>query len=396
MATGLLIIIYLAFISLGLPDSLLGSAWPAIQQEFEAPLGQAGIISVIISLGTIISSLSSAAVLKKFSTGKVTFVSVLMTAAAMLGFSLSPSVWWLLLFSVPLGLGGGSVDAGLNNYIAQHYEAHHMSWLHCFWGVGATLGPIIISRFIGSDGSSWRNGYLFISILQFGLTVVLLLSLPLWKKAERQKAASEDPEESDFDSVPEAANPLTIRGVPYSMLTFLFYCGAELSVGLWGSSFLVNMKHLSPEEGAGWVSLYYGGITVGRFLSGFISMKISSKMMIRIGQGIIFAGSLLLILPLPTAFSLLSFILIGLGCAPIFPSMIHETPRRFGKANSQKVIGLQMATAYTGNLLLPPLLGFISTQSSMIIFPFFVTACAAGMLLCSEKINLLLRQNRNG
>ncbi len=384
MTTLLLITIYLAFISLGLPDSVLGSAWPVMQKALDVPIETAGLISLFIAGSTIVSSLFSGIVIKRLGTGLVTLLSCLMTAAALVGFSFAPSVIWLIVLAVPLGLGGGSVDAGLNSYVAAHYKAHHMNWLHCFWGVGATLGPIIMSFHIAN--ADWRSGYFSIAMIQFGLVVLLLISLPLWKKTAKTNSATQEQTE-----VQHPTATIGRKGVKYALLAFLFYCGVETTMGLWGSSFLVNIKQLSPADAAGWVSLFYGGITAGRFISGFISFKVANKTLIRWSQIIVLTGTLLFTLPLPTFLSLAGFLIVGLGCAPIFPSMIHETPVRFGQEESQKIIGYQMASAYTGSTLLPPFLGTLAAQTSIIIFPFFIGICAVLMLLCSERINIMAK-----
>lgn len=392
MTTLLLLTIYLAFISLGLPDSVLGSAWPVMQIELGVPIETAGLISLVIAGNTIISSLFSGIVIKRLGTGLVTLLSCVMTATSLVGFSFAPSVFWLIMLAVPLGLGGGSVDAGLNSYVAAHYRAHHMNWLHCFWGVGATLGPIIMSFHIAN--ADWRSGYFSIAMLQFVLVVVLLVSLPLWKRAAQANQAMHEQAEQQHGQ----HAPIGRQGVKYALLAFLFYCGVESAMGLWGSSFLVNIKHLSPADAAGWVSLFYAGITVGRLVSGFISFKVANKVLIRWSQIIVLSGTLLFMLPLPAFISLAGFLIVGLGCAPIFPSMIHETPVRFGQEQSQKIIGYQMASAYTGSTLLPPFLGFLAAQTSIIIFPMFVAVCAVLMLICSERINTMmartLRQSR--
>ncbi len=400
MATFFLIIIYLSFISLGLPDSLLGVAWPVMQLDIKAPFEAAGFVSMTVTAGTIISSLASGTVIRRLGTGKVTFISCLMTAASLFGFSFVPSLFWLILLAIPLGLGAGSVDSALNNYVATHYKAHHMSWLHCFWGVGATVGPIIMSQFIAKQ-NSWRSGYITVSVLQFTVAALLFFTLPLWNRSARDANnrptdLNEDNEDKDVKVVsPIATNGklkiLQIKGVKLALASFLFYCGTEATMGLWGSSFLVNVKELPAAVAAQWVSLYYAGITIGRLISGFVTMKISNTMLIRMGQIIALAGAAILLLPLPTIFSLMGFILIGLGCAPIFPCMLHETPARFGKENSQKIMGYQMAAAYTGSTLLPPFLGLIVSHSAMTLLPFFVLAYIAAMLLGSEKINILMK-----
>ncbi|PKM51439.1 MAG: MFS transporter [Firmicutes bacterium HGW-Firmicutes-7] len=393
MATLFLLIIYLAFISLGLPDSLLGVTWPLMRLDFNASLGAAGFISMIISGGTIVSSLLSGTLLHKFGTGKMTFVSVLMTAGALLGFSLAPSFIWLLFLAIPLGLGAGTVDAGLNAYVAAHYKSHHMSWLHCFWGVGAMTGPIIMAQNIGHQ-SSWRNGYLIVSMVQFALVILLFFALPLWDKVSKLTKSTAPAETEPFynGTLPKKADhPLKIKGLKIALISFLFYCGAEATMGLWGSSFLINVKGLDVVTAAKWVSMFYAGITVGRLITGFITMKVSNKVLIRSGEIVLLIGALLLLLPLPNTFSLVGFILVGLGCAPIFPCMLHETPERFGKENSQMVMGFQMAVAYTGGTFLPPIFGWIASSTTIAIFPFFILVYVIAMLLSSEKVNLNMK-----
>lgn len=390
MTTFLLIIIYLAFISLGLPDSLLGAAWPVMRDEFEAPLDTAGYLFMTISGGTIISSLVSGRLLIKFGTGKVTFISVLMTAIALLGFHFAPSVIWIVICAIPLGLGAGAVDAGLNDYVALHYKAHHMSWLHCFWGVGATLGPIIIAQFIAESGA-WRSGYLTIAIIQFALVLLLLFTLPLWGKVARLTESSDEKNQEFIENrVVKSKKPLKIKGVKFSLTAFFFYCGVEATMVLWGSSFLVNIKGLNPATAAIWVSLYYAGITIGRLITGFITFKLSNRQLILIGQLMALFGAIVLLLPLQTVFSLIAFIIIGLGLAPIFPCMLHETPRRFGKEHSQIIMGYQMAFAYSGTTFIPPVIGFVATYLTIGIVPICIMLFIVGMLLSSERLNVLL------
>lgn len=386
----------MAFISLGLPDSLLGSAWPVMKLDFDAPPETAGILFMIIAASTIVSSLVSGTVIKRFGTGKVTLISCLMTAGALLGFSFSPSLIWLFLLAIPLGLGGGSVDAGLNNYVAAHYKAHHMSWLHCFWGVGATLGPIIMAQYISKE-NIWRQGYLNVAVIQFALVLILLFTLPLWERVAKSSKHHSNEELLDLndelnDETTKPKKPLQIKGVKLALVTFLFYCGIEASVGLWGSSFLVDMKDLPAATAAKWVSYYFAGITVGRFLTGFITFKISNRHLIRGGQMIALLGAVLLILPLPIGFSLAGFMIIGFGLAPIFPCMLHETPIRFGKKHSQTIMGYQMAMAYTGSTLMPPILGFLAAYTTMGIFPFYIIMSAAAMFLITERLNVFLKR----
>ncbi|KKC49146.1 MULTISPECIES: MFS transporter [Paenibacillus] len=394
MAAFFLIIIYLAFISLGLPDSMLGAAWPALHRDIGAPVSMAGLIFMTVTAGTIVSSLATGILLKRFGTGKVTLFSCLVTAAALLGFSYAPATAWLFVFAVPLGLGAGCVDAGLNSYVAEHYKARHMSWLHCFWGVGATLGPVIMAHSILER--SWRNGYLNVSLIQFGLVLILLLTLPLWAKVARlsrtdQAGGSEATEENDRAG---GAIPFKIKGVKLALLSFLFYSGVEATLGLWGSTYLSESKGVSATDAAKWISFYYGGITAGRFLAGFVTFKLSNRAMIRGGQLLAVTGIVLMLLPLPTVFSLIGFVVVGLGLAPIFPCMLHETPVRFGKGPSQSIMGFQMAAAYTGSTLLPPLFGFIASRSASGILPLYLLVLAAGLLLFSERINAFMKRRR--
>ncbi|MGG3452682.1 MFS transporter [Paenibacillus rhizolycopersici] len=393
MATFFLLIIYLAFISLGLPDSLLGSAWPIMRGDLGAPLGTAGVLFMIVAAGTIVSSLASGTVLRRFGTGKVTLASCIMTAVALLGYSLAPSVFWLGVCAIPLGLGAGSVDAGLNNYVAAHYKTHHMSWLHCFWGVGATLGPVIMAGFISGDGH-WRNGYLTVAIIQFALVVILFFTLPLWDRVAQSAGDFRKEELSELEAEPSDAGrvkPLQIPGVKLALVSFLFYCGVEATVGLWGSSYLVGVKNIGAATAASWVSMYYAGITAGRFIAGFVTFKVSNLVMIRTGQITALFGAVLLILPLPAILSLIGFLVIGLGLAPIYPCMLHETPVRFGKQQSQTIMGVQMAVAYTGSTFMPPLLGFLASHSTIGVFPLYIVLSAAAMWLFSERLNIFLK-----
>jgi len=360
--------------------------------DIGASLEAAGIVSMTITFGTIISSLLSEKLIKRFGTGKITFASVLSTAVALLGFSVSGSIIWLIAFAVPLGLGAGSIDVGLNNFVALHYRAHHMSWLHCFWGVGATLGPVIMSMCIKSN-NGWRSGYLIISMIQFVMAAILLPSIPVWSRIP-ENTDPEEPMENTFLDESNGNGAFRVKGLILSLTVFLFYCGIETTTGLWGSSYLVNVKHMDPADAARWISLYYAGITLGRFVVGFITMKLSNRDLIRWGQVIILTGIALLLLPLPLQVSNSGFVLIGLGCAPIFPSMIHETPNRFGRSNSQKVIGLQMAFAYIGSAGLPPLTGFIAARMTIKIFPYFLAAFALIMLISTELINSIMQKRR--
>lgn len=396
MATFFLMLIYITFISLGLPDSLLGAVWPVMRGDIGASLGAAGILSMIVSGGTILSSLASERVINRFGTGPVTAVSVLATAAALLGFSQSPSFVWLIGMAIPLGLGAGAVDAALNNYVAVHYEARHMSWLHCFWGVGAFCGPMILAACI-QRGYGWRTGYLVIGCIQAGIAILLFATLWLWSRQNREKHGLEDEDVGDAlnRDLPKMP-PLQIPGVLFALLTFLFYCAAEHSTGLWSASYLVEQRGLSETWGARGAALFFGGITVGRFLNGFLAHKYPGPFLIRLGVLVIMTGAVLILLPLPAAVAFAGLGVIGLGCAPVYPCMIHETPRRFGIANSQKIVGLQMAVAYCGSTFLPPLLGFAAERLGLVIFPYVVFLFGLAMLALSESITRAVARGRKG
>ncbi len=383
----LLAIIYLAFISLGLPDSLLGAAWPSMYPEFQVPVSYAGIISMVIALGTVISSLMSDRLTKRLGAGLVTAISVAMTALALFGFSFSHSFWVLILWSIPYGLGAGSVDAALNNYVALHYKSRHMSWLHCMWGVGASAGPYIMG-FALSHGQNWNGGYRYIGILQVILTFILFISLPLWKK-EKKDAASES--DATSDHILTLREIFAIPGVKSVMLMFFCYSAIEQTSGLWASSYLVLHKGVAPETAATFASLFYIGITIGRAISGFITMKLNDTQMIRLGQGIILLGVLALFLPLGSTISLIGFILIGLGCAPIYPCIIHSTPDHFGADRSQAIIGVQMASAYVGTCLMPPIFGLIANNITVALLPAYLILF---LVLLSVMHEILIQKTR--
>lgn len=379
----LLVIIYISFISLGLPDSLLGSAWPSIYPELKVPVSYAGIISMIIALGTIVSSLQSDRLTRKLGTGKVTAVSVGMTAAALFGFSVSHSFWMLCLWAVPYGLGAGSVDASLNNYVALHYESRHMSWLHCMWGVGATIGPYIMG-FALTGGMTWNGGYRIISMIQIVLTILLVVSLPLWKGKNSSGSSSENSQAQP--SALSIRNILRIPGAKEVMVCFFCYCAIEQTAALWASSYLTLYKGVPAETAARFAGMFFIGITVGRALSGFITMKLNDVQMIRLGQGLIGAGVLIMLLPLGAGASLAGLIIIGLGCAPIYPCIIHSTPDRFGADRSQAIIGVQMASAYVGTCLMPPLFGLIANHVSVSLFPVYMLVILVLMTVMHELL----------
>jgi fucose permease len=380
----LLVVIYLAFIGLGLPDALLGAAWPVMRLDIGASLPAAGAISLVVCGGTVVSSLASNRLIHRFGTGRVTLASVLATALALLGMAHSNSYAPLCVLAVPLGLGAGSIDAALNNFVAVHYRASHMSWLHCCWGIGATAGPILMSRFIMAN-PGWRGGYMAVSSLLFCLTLVLLPSLPLWGRAGHVQEAGERGNPNGAPLVTNA-QALRIPGIKHALAAFLCYCGCELSAGLWAASYLVEVRGQAAAAAATWASLYYGGITAGRFCSGFAAAKLSGPGLIRLGCSVSLSGVIILMLPGPAICSLAGFTLIGLGCAPFYPAMIHETPARFGEKNSQAAMGLQMASAYIGSTFLPPLAGLLLQRFTMSALPWFLFALIAGMFFFSERI----------
>lgn len=376
----LLAIIYIAFISLGLPDALLGSAWPSMHVQLNVPVSYAGIISMIISAGTIISSLLSDKMNRLLGTGKVTAVSVGLTAISLLGFSMSGSFLMLCVIALPYGLGAGAVDAALNNYVALHYKARHMSWLHCFWGVGATIGPYIMGACL-TGGLKWSSGYQIIGILQVVLTAILIFSLPLWKKSEKTEEAEQTQNRLGMGKL------LGLPGVKEVLIAFFCYCAVEQTAGLWGASYMVMERGMSPQSAAKWASLFYLGITIGRFVCGFISMRMSDKAMIRLGQGMIIAGILLLIFPWGNLIMCIGLVVVGLGCAPIYPSIIHETPANFGAGLSQALIGMQMAFAYVGTTVMPPLFGAIAGKAGIWLYPFYLLIITLLMIWMVEKLN---------
>ena len=385
----LLAVIYLSFISLGLPDALLGSAWPTMYQEFHVPVSYAGILSMTIAGGTIISSLQSDRLTKKFGSGKVTAFSVLMTAVALFGFSISSSFWMLFLWAIPYGLGAGSVDASLNNYVALHYEGRHMSWLHCMWGVGASVGPYIMS-FVLTNGQSWNMGYRYISIIQIVLTAMIMISLPLWKNRSSEEITGIDSnvsENTNPDKVLSLKEIFAIPGAKPLLLMFFCYCALEQTAGLWASSYMVLKHGLDVKTAAGYGSLFYVGITIGRAISGFITMKLNDNQMIRLGQALVLIGIALMFLPLGHQVALVGLIIVGLGCAPIYPCVIHSTPANFGADKSQAIIGVQMASAYVGTLAMPAIFGFVANHISAALFPFYLLLILA--LMFSMHVRLL-------
>lgn len=390
MVNLLLAIIYLAFISLGLPDGLLGAGWPSMYKDLNVPMSYAGLVSMIIAAGTIISSLFSDRLTKKLGTGYVTMLSVLLTALALFAFSISNSFWMICLFAIPYGLGAGSVDASINNYVALHYKSNHMSWLHCMWGVGAAVGPYVMG-FVLTHGKSWHYGYSYIGIVQVVLTIILFFSIPLWKKSSQENEEELKEENNHIFSLKEI---IKIPGVLPIMITFFCYCSLEQIAGLWASSYLVLHHHINADLAASFASMFYIGIMIGRGLSGFLTFKLSDSKMIRLGLIIIALGIILLMIPLGKYVALAALILVGLGCAPIYPCLIHSTPIYFGKVRSQAIIGVEMASAYVGTCLMPAFFGLIANKISISLFPFILSIILILMILMYGRLIKINNQKK--
>lgn len=370
----LLALIYIAFISLGLPDSLLGSGWPAMRADLGVPVSYMGIVSMVISGGTIVSSLFSDSLTRKCGARVVTAVSVLLTAVALLGFSFSGKFWMLIVFAIPYGLGAGAIDAALNNYVALHYKAKHMSWLHCFWGVGTIVSPFAMSYALAT--STWHNGYRIVGFVQLGIAALLLLTLPVWKV--NQNAAAETQKKIGLPAA------VKIRGVPFLLIGFFAYCAAEATTMGWASTYFAEVKGVSADQAAQYASLFYIGITVSRFLSGFVSEKLGDRKLILTGTAILTCGILLLMIPAASGVAIAGFIVIGFGCGPIYPCIIHSTPYNFGAENSGAIIGIQMASAYVGSTFMPPLFGLLGNKISFSILPVYIFIFFLLMIVMTE------------
>ena len=394
MVSLLLALIYLSFISLGLPDSLLGAAWPVMQIEFGCALSFAGVVSMITSAGTVVSSLASDYCIHRFGAGRVTAISVAMTALALFGFSTVSAPWQLCLWAIPYGLGAGAVDAALNNYVALHFSSRHMSWLHAFWGVGATLSPNIMAFALGSQ-MGWRGGYMTVSVVQIALSLILFLSLPLWRKNAAIKAVA-DPNGAKEEYVsPGLLGALRIRGVPYILIAFFCYCSMEATAGLWAASYYVEYRGVDAEVAARFGSFFYVGLMLGRFANGFIANRMGDRRMIRVGSIGAIVGLVMVLLPLPDAtLSLFGLIVLGVGSAPIYPSIIHSTPDHFGENNSQAIVGIQMASAYVGCTLMPPLFGLLAQHISIALYPYFMLFFTVLMLVMTERLRVVTGKRR--
>ena len=387
----LLIIIYLAFISLGLPDSLIGSAWPVMRLDLSADLSSAGIITMIIACGTVVSSLLSDKLTRKLGAGLVTAVSTALTALALLGFSFATAFWQLCLIAVPYGLGAGAIDAALNNYVALNYSSRHMSWLHCFWGLGALISPAIMGACL-SGSWGWRGGYRIICVVQTVLTVILFVSIPLWSKVAKSKAPAATDGEPTLPPL-KFTQILRLKGVFLVMIAFFCYCAFEQTAMLWASSYLVEHRSISEDTAATFGSLFFIGITAGRAISGFVTERLGDRNLIRIGTGVIATGAILVALSVNAHWvALAGFVTLGLGCAPIYPSIIHATPSNFGAENSQSVIGFEMASAYVGTIAMPPLFGLIAQHVSIALLPLYIGLLTVIMFVCLEVLNAQIRK----
>lgn len=390
MALLFLGIIYVTFISLGLPDSLLGVGWPEMYGELGVPQSYAGFLSMTISLGTIVASFFSGKWIRYAGTGKVTAFSVLGTVVALFGFYLAPSFLWLIVAALPLGLGAGAVDAGLNDYVARHYQAHHMNWLHSFWGIGALASPLIMGQILANQ-QSWRIGYRLVSVIQFVVFLLLVVTLPMWRRRETRQAMTQIPVEIKETKF---INMIRLKKVRYALHAFFFYIGVEATMGLWASSYLIQAKGINPAKAAMTVAGFFGFITLGRFLSGFMSMLLTNRQLIVLGQGLIMVGSVLLWQGTRYPLLVAGVCFIGFGCAPIYPAMLHETPTRFGQMLAQQIMGIQMAIAYTGAIALPPLFGFLVPQVGIAVLPLFLMSYTVIMIVASEGLHRLLK-NKN-
>lgn len=388
MTSLLLAVIYVAFISLGLPDSLLGSAWPIMHTDLNVPISYAGIATMIIAGGTILSSLMSEKMIRRFGTGIVTVGSVTLTALALLGFSLSKSFAAICLWSIPYGLGAGSVDAALNNFVAVHYQSRHMNWLHSFWGIGATLGPYVMGLCL-THGLNWTGGYRVVGIFQTVLVAFLLFSLPLWKKQQVRPFT-----QAKMTGSLGIRGALALPGARQTLIAFFCYCSLETTAGLWASSYMVTNRGIGTETAAAMASLFYLGITGGRLISGFIAAKLDDRRMVRLGLAFTMLGVVLMLLPLGNAALFAGLVTLGLGCAPIYPALLHETPESFGQEQSQTLMGMQMATAYTGSTLMPMVFGLIAQSIGIALYPVYLMLFLAGMVVATESATRIFAARR--
>lgn len=386
MATLLLIVIFIDFIGLGIPDSLFGAAWPAINSDFGLPISAANAVTVTMTVCSIISSLMSAKLTEKFSTSKIAAVSTALTAVGLFGFSISKNIYMMFFFTLFLGFGAGAIDAVLNNYVAVHYRASHMNFLHCFYGIGVTLSPYLMS--LALKNRSWQSGYHLAFIIQLVISIIAFASLPLWQKNGRlSESSDEKSEKSSF------AELIKLPGIKSTWLVFFGSCALEYVGGTWSSSFLVNSRGITVDRAALFVTVYYGGIAFGRFLSGIFSSKLKPQQIILIGTILIIPAIFLVSQPFIPNLIAVGMFLIGLGNGPLYPNMVHLTPIRFGAQRSQAVMGSQMAAAYIGILSMPTLTGFLAQKFSTDIFPYCLAVLYGIMLISLIATNMAKTTN---
>ena len=366
MMTVLLIIIFISFIGVGLPDSILGTAWPSIYREFDLPVSLAGYITATVSACTIISSLLSSKVINRFGTGVVTAVSTILTVVALFGFAFSGNAIFFFVMAIPLGLGAGSIDTALNNFIALHYSATKMNFLHCFYGLGIAASPYIMSYALGND-NNWRKGYILVAVIQSVIALIAILSLPLWKKVERQEKKADN-----VVKVLKLSDLIKMPAVRLSCYAFFSSCALELTAGSWSSTYFVNTKGVIPDKAAQITMLFYVGLAFGRFLSGVLAKKLSRWQIIGISTGVLFGAIIMFILPVSIMATSIALFFIGLGIGPIFPNLTHLTPENFGRDISQSVMGVQQASAYIGIMIMPWLFGTLAQICSTKIFPCYL------------------------
>lgn len=387
---GILVVIYIVFISLGLPDSLFGVTWPVVHKDFMIPESFASLYSIIIGVCAGGVSFVAGPLLRKFGTPKVTYFSTLLTVIGLIGISISPNIVVMMIFTVIMGYGSGAIDTGLNNYISLNYKARHMSWLHCFWGVGVTLSPLIMSSFLSGNGE-WRIGYRVIALIQFSISVLVLIFLKRWIKADKKTSSTAD-EKSD-NGKKDIISILKKKGVITSILSQGSYCSMEFLIGTWGASFLINSHGYLPDTAARWISLYYCGIMIGRLISGFISIKATDNTLIRGGIAVASMGIIILLLP-HDLFSPFGLLLIGVGFGPIFPSILHSVPERFGKEYSADLTGFHMGGAYATGFFIQLVFGYVATATTFNITPFVLFSLIICLILLNEHTIKTLKRGK--
>ena len=393
----LLVVIYVAFIGLGLPDTILGAAWPLMHPDLSVPISAAGILSIIASIGTIISSLLTPKFLRILGTGKLVAYSIALTAIASIGFGFADSFGILCLCAIPMGIGAGAVDVAMNNFAAIYLESKHTNWLHASWGIGATLSPAILSCSI-MFGNSWRGAYEIVAILLAVIFVMVFISLPLWRKIETSNIAQDSAslQNASTSKTPTLSfrEALRVPGMKLSFLTFFFYSSLEISTGLWCGTYLTACG-FKPETGALCVSLMFASVMIGRIVSGFFAIKFTDHRLIYAGIFIVAIGCLVLSLPLPLWMLPVCICLLGLGCAPVYPSLIHATPARFGEALSSQAISIQLAGSYVGSILMPPAFGLVAAKFSVHLWPISLSIFVGLLLLCVLLLDFVTHRKLN-